>query len=330
MNEKKGQQTTKCPMCDECVPNAVPERVFFREFNQKEYKLFYCQDCDLGYWMPLEMVPEFYSQAAMTVYQWMHEGIELKIHSYQRPFLGRRTLQRGKLLDVGCGSGAFLKKAKDLGFEVWGVDLDPQNIDCAKKKLGLENVYCMTLDEFADFAESKGLTFDVVTFFEVLEHNPQPRMFMASIRRMLKNGGLIAGSVPNRKRFWVELDRKGSGDHPPHHFLWISWKTMRAFLEQEKFHDIYLYRAGFNIGEICSWLWDRILGGATQKIKNVFIQDRAEAKRPLKWAKDARLQNVLFFPLAFLIKPFFNKKGYQIYFEAQYSGDDCKKRSDFV
>jgi 2-polyprenyl-3-methyl-5-hydroxy-6-metoxy-1,4-benzoquinol methylase len=41
----------------------------------------------------------------------------------------------------------------------------------------------------------------VITFFEVLEHQDKPREFLEMVKGLLKEGGYIAGSVPNRERF---------------------------------------------------------------------------------------------------------------------------------
>jgi 2-polyprenyl-3-methyl-5-hydroxy-6-metoxy-1,4-benzoquinol methylase len=56
----------------------------------------------------------------------------------------------------------------------------------------------MSLEEFYEYAKEKNLKFDVITFFEVLEHQDKPREFLEMVKGFLKGGGYIAGSVPNR------------------------------------------------------------------------------------------------------------------------------------
>lgn len=56
----------------------------------------------------------------------------------------------------------------------------------------------MSLEEFSEFAKKEGLKFDVITFFEVLEHQDRPREFLERVKELLKPGGWLAGSVPKR------------------------------------------------------------------------------------------------------------------------------------
>jgi 2-polyprenyl-3-methyl-5-hydroxy-6-metoxy-1,4-benzoquinol methylase len=57
----------------------------------------------------------------------------------------------------------------------------------------------MSLEEFYEYAKEKNLKFDVITFFEVLEHQDKLREFLEMVKGLLREGGYIAGSVPNRK-----------------------------------------------------------------------------------------------------------------------------------
>lgn len=88
----------------------------------------------------------------------------------------------------------------------------------------------MSLDEFVEFAKDKNLKFDVVTFFEVLEHQDKPKQFLENVGKLLKPNGFIAGSVPNRDFILKEINWKYfSVDYPPHHFLRFSSKASPTF-----------------------------------------------------------------------------------------------------
>lgn len=96
-------------------------------------------------------------------------------------FLKRFPIKQGKLLDIGCGHGLFLERAKNVGFEVWGTDFDEKSIKCAKKR-GLENVYNFSSEDFVNFAKEKKLKFDVIVFNAVLEHLDRPKIFIDNIK----------------------------------------------------------------------------------------------------------------------------------------------------
>jgi 2-polyprenyl-3-methyl-5-hydroxy-6-metoxy-1,4-benzoquinol methylase len=121
---------------------------------------------------------------------------------------------RGELLDIGCGTGNFLAAARERGYDVSGTELDRNAAGYAREKLGLPQVFGLTVAGFAEkYPERK---FDVVTFFEVLEHQAEPVSFLRSVKRCLRANGYVALSVPNRERWQTGPDVL---DYPPNHFL---------------------------------------------------------------------------------------------------------------
>lgn len=127
----------------------------------------------------------------------------------------------GRLLDVGCGSGAFLVKMRRLGWLVEGVEVDPAAVAQARSQ-GLE-VHCGTLEEqcYPDGA------FDAITLFHVIEHVHEPVQLLAECWRLLKRGGRLMVMAPNTASWghkifrenWRELD-------PPRHLYLFSRKSM--------------------------------------------------------------------------------------------------------
>jgi len=98
----------------------------------------------------------------------------------------------GRLLDVGCSSGYFLRRARERRWAVTGIDLDQRAVDYARAELGLD-VRCATL-ESAGFAPA---SFDLVTLWGVLEHFPDPACQLRFIRAILRDGGRLVVGVPN-------------------------------------------------------------------------------------------------------------------------------------
>jgi SAM-dependent methyltransferase len=159
-----------------------------------------------------------------------------QIQKWHRAFLRYFPVRTGRLLDVGCGDGAFLAVASEQGFVTSGVEFNAKAVHAAIATRRLSSVHEMSLDEFSRHRHDvTGDTFDVVTFFEVLEHQSDPRQFVASIREILKPGGWIAGSVPNRRRFMLKREQS---DYPPHHYLYWSPESLEAFLTREGFVDV--------------------------------------------------------------------------------------------
>jgi len=115
----------------------------------------------------------------------------------------------GRLLDVGCGSGAFLKQAEEAGWKVEGVDPDPDAVKLAQDS-GLD-----VRQGGIEMLKNEKEKFDVVTLSHVIEHTHNPREMIVSCYRLLKRGGLLWVETPN-------LDSMG------HHKYGRSWRGIEA------------------------------------------------------------------------------------------------------
>jgi SAM-dependent methyltransferase len=138
----------------------------------------------------------------------------------------------GRLLDVGCGNGAFVARMKALGWRAEGIDPDAQGV-AAARAAGLDVTEGM-LDALDD-GEHAG-AYDAITLSHVIEHVHDPLADLQRARRLLRPGGTLWIATPNleslgHRRFgrsWLGLD-------PPRHLVLFT----RASL------DDLLRRAGF-------------------------------------------------------------------------------------
>ena len=132
-----------------------------------------------------------------------------------------------RLLEVGCGYGAFLVIAREMGAIVQGVELSAHATEVGQQEFGLD-IFAGTLEE-AGFADA---SFDIVTFFDVLEHVPEPTTFMTEIRRVLRPGGTLFFLVPNLARYDLEgLQWPGIRYHPEH-LYYYRLNTLQSWLER--------------------------------------------------------------------------------------------------
>ena len=243
-----------CPLCEK----QVDELRYLLEHGS--YKLYACPDCDMQFWSPRELVRSFYEDGDQ--YTRSHIGAG-KLEAYHRSFFKHFPFRSGRLLDIGCGDGAFLTKAQEMGFEVHGIDLDRKSVAMARTKRGLENVHGLTLDEFIEFAREKKLIFKAVTFFEVLEHQDSPRDFLAKVSSLLEPGGFVAGSVPNRERMIIHRE---DFDYPPNHFTWWSAGTLGRLFSLMGFRSIRV-KTDFELKDSI-WLVEvQLLGRFDHKVK---------------------------------------------------------------
>lgn len=101
-----------------------------------------------------------------------------------------------KVLDVGCGVGMFMSKFKELGAEVYGIDVDKERVDIAKKSY--ENVYVSPAEKMP----FRPNTFDVIWLHEVIEHVNDDAQTLNECFRVLKKGGKLVIFAPNRRWFF--------------------------------------------------------------------------------------------------------------------------------
>lgn len=101
-------------------------------------------------------------------------------------------LHGGRVLDVGCGLGTYVKKLRAFSNEVYGVDIDPDKV--AQVQRELEHIYLAPAEELP-FPDGY---FDVILLHEVLEHVGDDRQAVREAYRVAKAGGRLVVFAPNR------------------------------------------------------------------------------------------------------------------------------------
>jgi len=144
----------------------------------------------------------------------------------------------GRLLDVGAHAGFFLRRARERGWLVQGVEPSPTTAALARGQFGLD-VKTGTLFEAA-FPEG---AFDVVTMLDVLEHIDQPRPLLREVARLLKPGGRLLVKVPNvryvlAKHYFLRRVPGAVRDvfDAREHLAYYSHKTLTQLLEAVGFY----------------------------------------------------------------------------------------------
>ena len=134
-------------------------------------------------------------------------------------FTGKKT---GSILDVGCGTGAFLHTMKQAGWEVTGLEPDE---NAAKKAKELYGIAPIKADEIYNLSAA---SFDAITMWHVLEHVHDLHGYMKKLKSLLKPGGKLFIAVPNYtsydaanyKQYWAAYD-------VPRHLYHFSPKSMK-------------------------------------------------------------------------------------------------------
>jgi SAM-dependent methyltransferase len=112
-------------------------------------------------------------------------------------------LTQGRILDVGMGRGLFLAMCQERGFAIQGCEICPRYAGYARNYFGIP-VQCTPFEELNDEPES----FDIITFWDVFEHFPEPEIVLRQCQKLLKAGGFLALEVPNAGSIYAQLLRK--------------------------------------------------------------------------------------------------------------------------
>ena len=97
----------------------------------------------------------------------------------------------GRLLDVGCGDGAFLARAETRGWTVVGLETSPEAAERARAAThGM--IVCSPLEEALLPGE-----FDAVTFWDSLEHLVDPAAALRRVRAHMRAESVVAITMPN-------------------------------------------------------------------------------------------------------------------------------------
>ncbi len=212
-----------CPACSTAVSGPPIEKA------APPYHFLRCEGCDLVFTDPMPSVDgEWYRRQQMYLVR--DTVAKPKLQWNHRQFLKDLPAHGGRLLDVGCGTGEFLAAASAAGYETFGFDFDAEAVKTAQEQFGLKNIFSGDLWSFAA-GENAG-QFDVVTAFEVLEHSPTPGEFAADLAKLVRPGGFLAVSVPNRER---RPRFQYDWDFPPNHLSRWNKECLAGILRRNGF-----------------------------------------------------------------------------------------------
>ncbi len=185
------------------------------------------------------------------------EQNELNLAKKRLNFL-RKYKTEGRLLDIGCSAGFFLKVARDNGWETYGLDISDDTARIARERYGLE-VLTGTIEEIS-YAPNH---FDVVMMGDVIEHTANPVNTMLAVNKILKPDGLVILSTPNIDGLFPKLSYKVSKiinywphPEPPGHLFQFSKETLTRLLTQTGFIPLEIadrrYSAPYTFGKLGS------------------------------------------------------------------------------
>jgi SAM-dependent methyltransferase len=234
-----------CPVC------SSTEHATYIE--ARGYRIAECRDCGLWFVNPqptVEELKQFYATYDDGD-QWRSQEEHFN-RGIRRAILRMKT--SGSILDVGCGSGNFLRCMKEAGFSPFGIEPSASGSEYARAAHGV-SIYHGMIEDY--LRQNSGRRFSVITLLNVLEHLTCPAQALLQLGEVLAPDGVLAVVVPDARfhdivgrirrflgipdPFWIEQPESFlSGFKLPDHLCSFRPNTITSLLR----------RCGFQVASI--------------------------------------------------------------------------------
>lgn len=211
-----------CPFCNSAAIHPVLAAKD-HTVSHESFEICHCDDCSNRF---TQAVPDlmhigpYYQSAEYISHSDTARGLINRLYHWVRSYtLGTKRrltqrvtgIERGALLDIGAGTGAFVTTMLQAGWKVTGLEPDSIARENAKTKHGIE------LRSADDIYSLPPTSFDVITLWHVLEHVHDLHGYFRQFKALLKPGGKLVIAVPN----YTSKDAAAYGRH------WAAWDVPR-------------------------------------------------------------------------------------------------------
>lgn len=216
------------------------------KFTENPYRVVECADCGLTYVTPrrepdklreMYLVDYWQSSSAKDFgYTNYLKDEKLYLKTYRRRFAAVRKYysKPARVLDVGCAAGYFLSVAKENGWNCTGVEVSPVVGAFARDRYGLDIRQGTLLEQKFEPA-----SFDFITFWDVVEHLPDPQAVLREARRLLAPGGKLLVETQNvNSRFARWMGPRWHHYKHAEHIYHFNPRTIQQLLAQCGFEPV--------------------------------------------------------------------------------------------
>ena len=192
-----------CPICNSAKLSLFKEVVDY-SITKENFSLVHCDDCDFVFTNPRpdeSGINRYYESPDYISHSNSKQGLINKMYQIVRSYslknklaLVTRYAESDKsILDLGCGTGAFLNECSRNGWTAEGIEPNKKARDVGYSE------YKLVIKDESAISEFKPKSFQLITLWHVLEHVHQLKKRIDEISRLLKNDGKIISPFRKHK-----------------------------------------------------------------------------------------------------------------------------------
>ncbi|MBS4043270.1 MAG: class I SAM-dependent methyltransferase [Chitinophagaceae bacterium] len=267
---------TSCPLCNsEDFHSTLSVKDY--TVSEEVFELIQCNNCNNRFTQNIATEAEigkyYQSENYISHSDTKKDFISKIYHSVRNiTLVSKRKLieksvqqQKGKLLDIGAGTGAFANTMIQAGWNVTALEPDEQ----ARKK-ALEN-YKLQLQPTSDLFNFPAREFDAITMWHVMEHVHDLHGYFEKFKNIIKPAGKIFIAVPNYTSFDASYYQQyWAGYDVPRHLYHFSPHGMKQIAQQ---HGLFVSKTKpmWFDSVYVSLLSEKCKSGHSNFIKALFI-----------------------------------------------------------
>ncbi len=228
----------QCPVChSEQIENVLTAKDY--TVSYETFTIVKCNNCTHLFTNNVagqDEIGKYYASENYVSHSDTQEGLVNKLYhlirkrtlASKKKLLQNETgMGKGRLLDIGCGTGAFLDTMRYAGWDITGLEPDET---ARKKATKLYNITPQPSHEIFGLPQN---SFDAITMWHVLEHVHQLHEYIEQLKNMITANGKIFIAVPNftshdaqhYRSCWAAYD-------VPRHLYHFSPKSMDTLVKQ--------------------------------------------------------------------------------------------------
>ena len=229
---------TSCPVCNS---NNIQEQLSAKDYtvSKNNFSIWHCNACTARFSQDVpgqDAIGAYYASENYISHSDTKKGIinslyhlvrKRTLSAKRRLVINETGITKGTILDIGCGTGAFLNTMKEAGWIITG--LEPDNV-ARTKAVELYNIQPQESGKLFELAPA---SFNAITMWHVLEHVHELHAYIKQIENLLAPGGKAFIAVPN----YTSKDADNYAAHwaaydVPRHLYHFSPQSMEILLSQ--------------------------------------------------------------------------------------------------